>query len=129
LEKAKLNEDTASLRKELFYISRQQFLTKVMTDDLKVIFWENIYNAFLLIMLKEQIQPKNILKQKRIKIAYFNLSLNDIEYGILKKPKFKIGLHRINTLFYSSYIKRMAVIETDVSGTARLEKKVLNQTI
>lgn len=130
LEKVKLGEDTSSLRQELYFVTLGGLTNKINTDELKVIFWENIYNAYLLIMLKEQIQPKaNFLKIKRIKISRFVLSLNNVEYGILRKPKFKIDFHRLYSPFYPLYIKKLKVEKTNVSKDARLDKHILNQII
>ncbi len=129
LEKAKLYEDTTSFRKELYYVTISGLVNKLKTDELKMIFWENIYNAYLLIMLKENVSPKNIFKLKRIKISRFILSLNDIEYGILRKPKFKIGLYQIVPYLYPSHIKQLAVEKTDVTLAERLNKNILHQKI
>ncbi len=129
LQMAKLDDDSSSLRQELYFITLAGLTSKVNTDELKVIFWENIYNAYLVIMLKEQIPSKNILKIKRIKISRFVLSLNDVEYGILRKPKFKINFPRLYSPFYPLYIKKLAVKKTDASKDARLDKQILNQII
>jgi hypothetical protein len=129
LKKAKLDEDSSSLRKELYYIRISGLESKLNTDELKIIFWGNIYNAYLLIMVKEQIPPKDILQLKRIKISQFLLSLNDIEYGILRKPKFKIGSYNIYLPFYPSYIKKLAVEKKDKTIVARLDKNILNNLI
>ncbi len=129
MEKAKLGEDTSSLRQELYFVTIGGLANKINTDELKVIFWEGIYNAYLLIMLKEQIPPKNILKIKRIKISRFVLSLNDVEYGILRKPKFKIDFHRLYSPFYPLYIKKLAVEKTNMSKNTRLDKHILKQII
>jgi hypothetical protein len=126
LEKVKLDEDTSSLRQELYFVTLGGITNKLNTDELKVIFWENIYNAYLLIMLKEQIPPKNILKIKRIKISRFVLSLNDVEYGILRKPKFKINIPNFYSSLFPLYIKKLAVEKTDSSKDARLDKQILN---
>jgi hypothetical protein len=129
LEKAKSGEDTILLRKELYYVTIGSLVNNLKTDELKFIFWENIYNAYLLIMLKERVLPKYIFKVKRIKISRYILSLNDIEYGILKKPKFKIGVYPIVPYLYPSHIKQLAVEKTDVTLDERLNKNILQKKI
>lgn len=129
LEQAKTEEGTSALRKELYYITIGGLNNKVNTDELKLIFWENIYNAYLRIMIKEERLPKDIFKLKRIKISQFILSLNDIEYGILRKPIFKLGFYSIQHHFYPLFIKNLAVKKPDVSLLARLDKNILNQII
>jgi hypothetical protein len=76
-------------------------------------------------MLKEQVHPKKILKRKRIKIARLVLSLNDIEYGILRKPKYKKGYFSIYSSLYYSFVKDFAVEQSAVTKVVRLDKSIL----
>lgn len=113
LSVAKLEKDTIPLRRQLFYIRLSKLEKSLDTDDLKKTFWINIYNAFYLITLKETKQGKEIFNLKRIKIARAILSLNDIEHGILRKYKFRIGYGYITNPFYSDFIKKLAVSKVD----------------
>jgi hypothetical protein len=76
-------------------------------------------------MLKEQVEPKNILKRKRVKIARLVLSLNDIEYGILRKPLHKMSLFNIYSSFYYSFVQDIAVQQATLAEEARLDKNIL----
>lgn len=125
LLKAKLEEDSNSLRKELYYISISGFERKMNTDELKNIFWVNIYNAYMLIMVKEQIQNNFFFKIKRIKFSHYLLSLNDIEYGILRIQKYKIGFYKIYDPFYPTFIKKLAIEKIDDTIKKRLDKSVM----
>jgi hypothetical protein len=69
LSKAQIGEDTTSLRRELYYIRPSSLEIKLNTDELKKVFWVNIYKAYILIMADEVNQNKGMLKRKRIKIA------------------------------------------------------------
>lgn len=113
LLKARLGEDSVALRRELYYTRLKYLENNLCTDDLKKTFWINIYKAFYLIMISEQTNPSLIYKQKRIKVAKNTLSLNDIEHGILRKCKFKIGFGYITNPFYSNFIKKLAVKKVD----------------
>ncbi|MDI5887121.1 DUF547 domain-containing protein [Flavobacterium yafengii] len=113
LSVAKSGKDTIALRRQLFYIRKVKLEKSLNTDDLKKTFWINIYNAFYLINLTEAKQGKEIFNLKRIKIARAVFSLNDIEHGILRKYKFKIGFGYITNPFYSHFIKTLAVSKVD----------------
>ena len=113
LSVAKSGKDTTTLRRQLFYIRQAKLEKSLNTDDLKKTFWINIYNAFYLIILKEKKQEKEIFNLKKIKIACAVFSLNDIEHGILRKYKFRIGFGYITNPFYSDFIKTLAVNKVD----------------
>lgn len=125
LLKAQINEDSVSLRRELFYVKQKNLEVNLITDDLRKAFWINIYNAYVLILANETKQQKKLFKQKRIKIARNRLSLNDVEYGILKRYKFKIGSIYIYDPFYSKFIKNIAINQVDVNLHLRLDSNAV----
>jgi hypothetical protein len=110
---AKAGEDTASLRRQLFFIRQAKLEKSLYADDLKKTFWINIYIAFFLIISKETKDSNRILNIKRIKICRNLISLNDIQHGILRKSRFKIGFGYIPNPFYSTFIKSVAVDKVD----------------
>lgn len=128
LAKAKLQEDTAALRKELYYIRINILESKINTDELKKIFWINIYNAYGLIMANEKLQFKKPFKLKRIKFSSFLLSLNDIEYGILRIQQYTIGIYKFYKPFYPSYIKKLALEKNDSTIILLLNKNILEKS-
>ena len=107
------DQDTVSLRKQLFYIRQSRLEQDLNTDDLKKTFWINIYQAFYLSTVKENRMDDLVFKQRRIKIAHDVISLNDIEHGILRKSKLSIGFGYLSNPFYSSFIKNSAVQTLD----------------
>ncbi|MFV8379374.1 DUF547 domain-containing protein [Flavobacterium sp. LB3R33] len=131
LSVAKSGKDTVTLQRQLFYIRQAKLEQSLNTDELKKTFWINIYNAFYLITLKETKLGKEIFNLKRIKIARAVFSLNDIEHGILRKYKFRIGYGYITNPFYSSFIKTLAVNKVDYRihfalRSLELEKKTID---
>jgi hypothetical protein len=126
LSKAQIGEDTTSLRRELYYIRPSSLEIKLNTDELKKVFWVNIYKAYILIMADEVNQNKGMLKRKRIKIAHHLLSLDDIEHGILRIHKYKIGFCYLNNPFYPAFIKRLAIEKVDHELNLVTIKKMLN---
>jgi hypothetical protein len=113
LSRAKLGEDTSSLRRELYYIRPRTLEKSLNNDDLKKAFWLNIYNAFYIISKNDPEQNDIKLKQKKVKVARSHFSLNDIEHVILRKHKFRIGFGYLNNPFYSSFIKKISVQKID----------------
>jgi hypothetical protein len=125
LEIAKLGEDCAELRKELYYMRMAGLESKIDTDELKTCFWVNIYEAYLLIMVSENVDYKKIFKFKRIKLSHCLLSLYDIEYGILRMKKFNLLFKNFYNPFYPTYINRLAVEKVDSVRHINLNKSVL----
>ena len=110
---AKAGEDTSSLRRELSYIRQVKLEKSLYADDLKKTFWINLYIAFFLIISEHTKESCKILNLKKIKISGQLLSLNDIQHGILRKYKFKIGFGYIPNPFYSRFIRNTAVHKVD----------------
>ena len=70
----------------------EQLLGQITTNERKLVFWINIYNAFSMAFLKAQPALIGNLKMRnthfseaKITIASQQFSLNDIEHGILSK--------------------------------------------
>nr|WP_315181583.1 DUF547 domain-containing protein [uncultured Flavobacterium sp.] len=122
LSKAHSGEDTSALRRELYYIRRSTLYKKLNTDELKKMFWVNLFNAYVIIISNEPKQKISMFKRKRIKIAQYLLSLDDIQYGILRMHKYKIGFCYINNPFYSSFIKMLAVTKLDYTIEPQLNR-------
>lgn len=126
---AKSQEDTSSLRRQLFYIRQSKLEKSLDTDDLKKTFWINIYNAFYLIISKDTPDHLSIYKWKRIKIARSQFSLDDIEHGILRKLKFKLGFGFFTNPFYSNAIKILSVNQLDYRIHFALRSITLENTL
>ena len=126
---AKFEGDSTLLRRQLFYIRQAKLEKSLDTNDLRKTFWINIYNAFFHIISKNTEDRDAIFALKRIKIAHSLLSLNDIEHGILRKTKFKMGFGYITNPFYSDFIKTLAVKELDYRIHFALKSICLNNPI
>lgn len=77
-------------------------------------FWINIYNSFFQILRKYQDlrQPK-IYTEKQISIAGHQISLDDVEHGILRRFRYKYSLGYLPNPFICSHIKKWAVTSVD----------------
>jgi hypothetical protein len=127
--KTQTREDPALLRRELFYLKQKNIDVNLNTDDLKKAFWINIYNAYVLIIASEPLQDISVFKQKRIKISRYHLSLNDIEYGILRNYRYSIGSIYINSPFYSKFIKAIAIEQLDYNLQFLLNRSALSSNL
>tara|TARA_R110000868_G_scaffold289288_2_gene549411 strand:+ start:813 stop:1247 length:435 start_codon:yes stop_codon:yes gene_type:complete len=129
LLEAQLSHDTSSLRRELYYIKDKKLESFLDSDELKNIFWSNIYNAYVLIIAKEAKEETAVFKYKRIKIARHLLSLDDIEFKILGKNNHNPLYKFINNLFSPRFIKSAAVKNVDSSYLIRLDRTALDTSL
>jgi len=105
-------KETTEYEKILAETSEKDISDQLKTDDQKIAFWINIYNAFIQIKLKED--PKRYEKRnqffatKFIEIAGRIMSFSDIEHGILRRSQWMYGLGRIRNPFAPGYQKRLS---------------------
>jgi hypothetical protein len=127
LSLARQEKDTNQLRRRLFYILETKLEKNLYNDNLKKAFWINIYHSYYLIISNETKTTDLIFDIKRIKIARSFFSLNDIEHGILRKFKFKMGFGYISNPFYSDTIKKFAITTVDYRILFALRSHYLNK--
>ncbi|WP_339919239.1 DUF547 domain-containing protein [uncultured Flavobacterium sp.] len=115
LFQAQNKQDTTYLRRELQYLELSMLEGFLDSDELKNTFWTNIYNAFFLIIAGGAMQMKAAYKYKRIMICENILSLDDIEYKILKRNNNRFSQKLRTVLFSSSFIKGLALANVGLS--------------
>jgi hypothetical protein len=121
LNNLKLGQDTKALRRELFYVRVNKLNSYLYNDDLKKRFWINIYNAYFLLLKNEAKVKKKTFDVKRIKVGNNRISLNDIEYRIIKNKGLR-NYWGIANLFDPPFIKKVAVQKTDQNSVYQLDK-------
>ena len=110
----KIQSDTAEYVESLKTVSDSDLLDLLISDQEKLVFWINLYNAYYQIIRKDQIvDKKEIYKSRIIDIASHLFSLDDIEHGILRKFRYKYSLGYFANPFTSTMIKNLAVDELD----------------
>lgn len=110
----KLDQPFGDLVAQLASIDQGDFDLKVVSDDAKKTFWINVYNAYFLILRKHHKVAKPLIYNvKEILIAGKNMSLDDIEHGILRRYRLKVSLGYLPNVFAPSWIKKWAVKELD----------------
>lgn len=75
------------------------------TEDLRKAFWINVYNAFIILKIREypeiyKNKRNQFFKKRWIKIANRALSFDNIEHGILRRSKNKLSRGYFNKAFY-----------------------------
>jgi hypothetical protein len=80
-------------------------------------FWLNMYNGYIQYFLKENEElyqdRKAFFGKERIVIAGQRLSLDDIEHGIIRRSKVKLGMGYLNKCFPGKFEKRFRWEEVD----------------
>ncbi len=114
---AKTRESTDSLTSILRGIRAGELEKQLVSDNQKKAFWINIYNAYTQIILtKNPDQYKkrsSFFGSRQIAIAGRNLSLDDIEHGILRHSRVKWSLGYFSKLFPGAFEKTNRVSKVD----------------
>ncbi|GAC1429717.1 MAG: hypothetical protein NVSMB7_06240 [Chitinophagaceae bacterium] len=110
---AKTREPADSLVSVLHNLPVSELKKQLVTDVEKKAFWINVYNSFTQIFLSknpDQYKRRSrFFGRRQIIIAGQNLSLDDIEHGILRHSKVKWSLGYFNKLFPSAFEKENRV--------------------
>ncbi len=110
IKNQKINDSLLVLLKN---VSPEVLSNQLNSDEKKLGFWINIYNAFVLIKLEQNpeiYKKKNQLYSgKHFIISQKKISLDDIEHGILRKSKNKYSMGYFNNWFPGKFEKMMRV--------------------
>lgn len=97
--------------------SRSDLTQSLSSDAHKMVFWINVYNSFILILLRKNPElydnRKAFFTVPRFTVAGTKMSFDDIEHGILRRSKIKYGLGYVNKPLVSEFEKMMRVNEVD----------------
>jgi hypothetical protein len=112
------SKDTVqSLLIKISQLNSAQLKAELVSDDHKKAFWINLYNAFTQLSLKEDSSlyqdRSQFFKKKRYSVAGQNLSLDDIEHGLLRKSRVKYSQGYWGKIFISSFEKSNRVDKID----------------
>lgn len=110
-------EDVYYLKQALEKADSEMLAKQLGTDQQKKAFWINVYNAYILDILKKSPEKYNdrsrFFKDKQISIAGTLLSFADIEHGILRRSKNQYSLGFFNKWNISDFEKKMRVDKVD----------------
>ncbi|MBK8557196.1 MAG: DUF547 domain-containing protein [Lewinellaceae bacterium] len=114
LQQVKKKAPSGHLTDALAQISLAQLMEQLNTDQRKRAFWINCYNAYFQLLRTESgLQPPDIYRAKVIRIAGVHFSLDNLEHGILRRYRLKLGLGYLPNPLASSLVKKLAVKKLD----------------
>jgi len=117
IEAARYEKSYQDIREDLADLDFDYLHKFLDTDDKKLAFWMNIYNANVQLLLKENPElfesRGRFFSNPRITIAGTELSFDDIEHGIIRRSQGKLTLGFIPKLFVGKYERKMRTKERD----------------
>lgn len=117
LQNIKDNRNTDKQVSILEKSTLEELTNQLKTDEQKIAFWVNIYNAFIQVTLQKN--PKlyedrgSFFKTERIKIAGELLSFDDVEHGIIRKSRSKVSLGYLRKAFRPKWERKLRVNDID----------------
>jgi len=110
----KMQRSTDEITADLAGLYLDDLQNDLKNDLHKKAFWINIYNAFFQILRKvKKVDKSNIYTAKMIEIAGQQMSLDDVEHGVLRKYRYKFSLGYLPNPFAARLIKKLAVDKID----------------
>lgn len=117
LRNIKEGTSTNEIRTKLYNTSLEELKNGLVTDDQKLAFWVNIYNAYIQVILSENPDLYNdrrdFFKREQIPVAGRLVSFSKIEHGIIRKSQWELGLGLIRKWFPNKFERKLRVEERD----------------
>ncbi|MFD0797938.1 DUF547 domain-containing protein [Maribacter chungangensis] len=117
LQDIQANKNTKAIQHTLAKTTISELANTLDTDAKRFAFWTNIYNAYILILLKEQPELYDdrgtFFKKEQIKIAGKSVSFATIEHGILRKSQWEYGLGYVRKWFPNKFERKLRVNKRD----------------
>lgn len=109
--------DVSRYQKDLAKADPELLARELSTDGLRRTFWINVYNAYVILLLKDHPElyedRGEFFKEPRFTIAGQQLSFDDVEHGILRRSKNKLSLGFLNKLIVPRFEKKFRVDAVD----------------
>lgn len=117
LQASKNLENTEKFYTEYQNISMESLVNELKTDEEKLSFWMNTYNAFIKSLLENQPNLYDdrsaFFSNDQLKVAGVRMSFDDLEHGIIRNSKAKWSGGYIGRLFPPSWEKDLQVSAVD----------------
>ncbi|MFK7799472.1 MAG: DUF547 domain-containing protein [Aureispira sp.] len=110
----KMQQDSQPLQDQLAQLTLDQLEGDLSLAKRQKAFWINCYNAYFLILRRDQqVDKSDIYTKAFFTIAQQKFSLDDVEHGILRRFRYKYSLGYWPQLFVPAHIRRLAVEAVD----------------
>ena len=115
----KTDGNVAEYLQTLAWVRKEDLFAALGTNEEKMAFWINVYNAMNLHLLKQlqhpmsQTQRVTFYGKKQIDVSGKRLSLNDIEHGFLRKSKVWWSLGYLNKWTANDFESKVRVSKLD----------------
>ena len=117
LQTAKDHGDPATFQKKLSSYSVEQLKALLPNDAYKLAFWINLYNASVVLALQkdpEQYKDRGaFFAKKQISVAGHELSLDDIEHGMIRHSRIKLSYGYFGNPFPGKFERTFRVKDLD----------------
>ena len=117
LKKIKNGEDTKAIRQKLANIEFDVLANGLKTDEQKLAFWVNIYNAYIQVILARSPElyenRSTFFSKDQIRIAGNKISFDKIEHGIIRRSQSKLGLGYVKKGFPDRFERALRVENPD----------------
>ena len=102
---------------QLESISKESLEKQLTNDTKKKAFWLNIYNTYVQYLLKKNPDlykdRSSFFKEERFTIAGEEMSLDDVEHGMIRDSRVKLSYGHVKDPFASKFEKNFRVSEVD----------------
>lgn len=106
-------ESTNEIRAQLYSTTLEKLENGLKTDNEKLAFWTNIYNAYIQVVLSENPDGykdrQAFFKKEQIPIAGRLISFAKIEHGIIRKSQWELGGGIIRKWFPNKFERKLRV--------------------
>jgi hypothetical protein len=117
LDNLKANKSVKDIQDKLENATEDDLIKGLPTDANKKAFWINVYNGYIVAILKKdksQFKDRSaFFGKKQVKIAGQTLSFDDIENGMIRKSQYKFGLGYVRKVLPSAFERHLRVDERD----------------
>lgn len=110
-------DEVVFLCAKLKVYSLQKAVSELNSDEEKIVFWTNVYNAYFQLIAQESAHEdpfaSSLFRRKGVAIFNLNLSFDQIEHFILRGGKWKYGLGYLKSFSLNIKLRQLRVRQLD----------------